>query len=248
MATREIPEASPHGELRELFPDVFMVTGSVTMKMPIPMRFSRNMTVIRQGESLTLVGSMRLGDAGLAKLDGLGKVEHVIRLAGFHGMDDPFYKDRYDAKVWVVKGQRYIAGFDAKKKGAVPYFTADVEMDDTTELPIAGAQLFVFKSARPPEGLLLLEREGGILVAGDSLQNWPRTDTYFNWPAKLMMKAMGFIKPHNVGPGWLKGAKPDVAEVRSVLDLDFDHLLPVHGDEVIGKAKAAYRPAIDGLA
>ena len=39
----------------------------------------------------------------------------MIRLAGFHGMDDPFYKDRYGAKVWVVKGHVYAKGFDAPK-------------------------------------------------------------------------------------------------------------------------------------
>ena len=48
--------------------------------------------VLKQNDSLSVVNSLRMDDAGLAALDALGKVEHVIRLAGFHGMDDPFYK------------------------------------------------------------------------------------------------------------------------------------------------------------
>jgi hypothetical protein len=55
-------------------------------------------------------------------LDALGKVTDVIRIAGFHGMDDPFYKERYGAKVWVVRGQRYVAGFDSKAPQTYSYY------------------------------------------------------------------------------------------------------------------------------
>src|SRR4051812_4807672 len=104
MAKRKHPPAFAHGRLHELFPDVFFVTGSLQMKSPLPIRFSRNMTVVRDGEHLTLVNSVRLDAAGLEKLDSLGRVTDIVRLAGHHGMDDPFYKERYGAKVWVVAG------------------------------------------------------------------------------------------------------------------------------------------------
>ncbi len=84
-------------------------------------------------------------------------------------------------------------------------------------------------------------------MTGDSLQHWHRTAPHFSLMAKVMMRVMGFIKPFNVGPGWLKGAKPDVAEVISLLELEFDHVLPVHGDKVIGNAKEKFRPAIERL-
>ena len=85
------------------------------MPGPIPIRFSRNMTVLRRGERLVLINSVRLDDAGLAALDKLGKVSDVVRLAANHGMDDPFYADRYKARVWAVKGQRYTAGFKTSR-------------------------------------------------------------------------------------------------------------------------------------
>ncbi|MEM6993685.1 MAG: hypothetical protein AAF721_24440 [Myxococcota bacterium] len=239
---RSHPAARPHSELVELFPDVFFATGSV--KMAPLMSFSRNMVVVREGERLVIVNSMRLTDEGLAKLDGLGKVTDVIRLAGFHGMDDPFYKERYDAKVWCLPGAPYKKGFDAAKGSGTSYFEADRELSPDGALPIANAKVIAF-STTPPEALLLLEREGGILVTGDALQNWATTNEHFSFAAKVFMKRMGFIRAHNVGPGWVKATNPNRSEIKAILDLDFDHVLPSHGDAVIGGAREAYRPAVD---
>jgi hypothetical protein len=231
----------PHGELRELFPDVFFVTGTIALPLALPVRFSRNMTVVREGDRIVIVNSVRLDDAGLAKLDALGRVTDVIRIAGFHGADDAFYKDRYGAKVWAVAGQRYTRGFGP---GGEPYFEADVAIGPETALPLSGASLYSF-GTNPPEALLVLAREGGIVVAGDALQNWSRPDEYFSFFARPMMRVMGFIKPHNVGPAWLKQVKPAKEELLGILDLDFDKVLPAHGAPVLADAKARYRPAIE---
>lgn len=242
MADREHPPAGAHGELRALFDDVFFVSGTVKMA---PVAFSRNMTVVRDGESLTLINTMRLNERGLAALDALGKVEHVVRIAGFHGMDDPFYKERYGAKVWVMRGQIYAKGFANTKPNPQTYFTPDAELGDGDELPIEGGRAVLIDGACP-EGLVHLARHGGIIVSGDCFQNWYETDAYFNLLGKVSMKLMGFIKPHNIGPGWLKEAKPDLARLERVMsELDFEHVLPVHGREVIGDAKAKYRPAVE---
>src|SRR6185369_1620482 len=128
----------------------------------------------------------------------------VIRLAANHGMDDPFYRDRYQAKVWAVSGQRYTAGFNANAPDV--YFEPDVAIDERTELPLAGARLYAIRST-PPEGLLVLERHGGTLVSGDCLQHWAEADAYFSFLGRIIMRLMGFIRPHNVGPGWLKQGK-----------------------------------------
>jgi hypothetical protein len=244
MINRSHPAALAHGELREVLPNVFFVTGTLRMPGPVPVTFSRNMTVVREGARLIIVNSVRLDEAGLRSLDALGKVTDVIRIAGYHGMDDPFYKERYGAKVWVVKGQRYVAGFNA----AAPetYLTPDVEIDGACALPLANARIYRIES-NAPEGLLLLEREGGVLISGDCLQNWQTTDAYFSLAGKLMMKAMGFIKPHNVGPAWMKQAKPPTADLLGILDLDFAHVLPAHGSAVISGAKANYRPRLEAI-
>lgn len=238
------PAALPHGDFRELFPDIFFVTG--TMKMSgRPLSFSRNMVVVRENGSLTLINSVRLGEHGLKSLERLGSVDNVIRLAGFHGMDDPFYKDRYGATVFAIRGQVYVEGFDLD---AEPHFEADEWLDADSELPIPGSRLHLIKSSTPPEALILMLRDGGILVSGDSLQNWHSPDRYFGVVARIMMRLMGFIKPCAVGPGWLKFAKPSGDGLRGVLDLRFEHVLPAHGDEVTGGAREKFRPAIEAAA
>ena len=239
---RPFRPALPHGEVREVLAGMFMVTGTVAMPGPLPVRISRNMTIVREGGRLVLVNTVRLDEAGLRALDGLGKVTDVIRLAANHGMDDPFYKDRYGAKVWVVRGQRYTAGFNTSAPQT--YFTPDAEMDSTTVLPLAGAHLVVIYS-RPPEGILLLERHDGVAIAGDCLQHWHIADEYFSWLGKHIMRMMGFIRPHNVGPGWLKQGKPPREQLRGILDLRFANVLPSHGAAVLGDARSRYRPAIE---
>ncbi len=241
VVPRPFPPTLPHGELREVLPGIHVVTGTVKMPGPLPVRFSRNMTVVREGERLVLVNTVRLDDAGLAALDRLGKVTDVIRLAGNHGQDDPFYADRYGAKVWAVKGQRYTAGFDTN--AADTYFAPHVEMDAATALPLEGARLYAFAS-QPPEGLLLLARHDGVCISGDCFQHWHATDPYFSGLGKLMLKLFGFIKPHNIGPGWLKQCKPPKSELAATLDLGFTHVMTAHGEPVLGGAVDKYRPAV----
>jgi hypothetical protein len=185
---------------------------------------------------------MRLDDAGLAALEALGKVTDVIRLAANHGMDDPFYRDRYGAKVWAVAGQRYTAGFDTSAKDV--YLEPDVAIDASTELPLGGARLYTIHS-KPPEGLLVLERHGGTIVSGDCLQHWAEPDAYFSFLGKTMMRLMGFIRPFNVGPGWLRQCKPPKEELRGILDLTFANVLTAHGGAVVGDARERYRPAVE---
>ncbi len=238
------PKALKHGEIRKIFENIFFVTGTTAMKAPAPMKFSRNMTIIREGEDLVLVNSVRLGEAGLAQLETLGKIRHVVRLAGFHGMDDPFYKNRYKAKVWSVNAS-YTTGFDDPPKPQDIYFDADVIIDDSTPLPLANSTLYEFKTSTPGEALLHLQANNGVVISGDCLQNWSEADKYFSWFSKIMMKKKGFIKPHNIGPGWLKIAAPEYQEIVNILELDFEHVLPAHGKPVIGGAKESYRPVIN---
>lgn len=220
----DFPAAQAHGELREVFPDIFFVSGA--MKMNVLFTFSRNMTVLREGEDLYLINSVRLDEAGLARLEALGRVKAVIKLGSFHGIDDPFYLDRYGAEFWPMQGQRHEHGIAPTR-----------ELSAASELPIRGASIFAFSTPKKPEGLLVLDREGGIVISCDALQNWAKADRYFNLPSRLLMPVLGFIKPANIGPGWIKGANPPASDFAAVKKLSFRHLLPAHGEPIKESAR-----------
>jgi len=176
------PDVLPHQEIRKIFPDVYCVTGSVRMKPAF--QCSRNMVIIREGNELSLINAVRLSDEGLKALDGLGRVKHVLRIAWFHGMDDPFYIDRYHAKYWSLPPGR--SNFKTKP---------DIPLSENTDLPFNNAQIFQFKTTQKPEAVILLNREGGIVITGDSILNITDTKFGFNLFSKVAMRFLGFIKP-----------------------------------------------------
>ena len=107
----EFPAQLPHGEIREVLPDVFFVTGQTRPTFGSQtLQFSRNMSVVRDGDALTLVNTMRLDAAGLARLDELGSVKNLVKLGFFHGRDDAFYLDRYGATLWSLPGMEHERG------------------------------------------------------------------------------------------------------------------------------------------
>lgn len=257
VCPRAHPPALYHGEIEQIFPNVYFVQGTVEMKGAMPlitMTFQRAMTIIRneKGE-LVLFNSLRLDDDGLKQLDALGEVKHVVRLAFFHGLDDPFYKERYpESTVWAPDKAPYFPEFQVK---ATPYFRADRLYSNTSNADLSPflhiqAKTVTIESCKYPEAVVLVDRpEGRVLIAGDALQNFARTgDPHANCCSGLMMRGMGFYKPCSVGPAWIGVCKPAKSEMIAFLETHaFDHLLPVHGLPCLGKAHEKYSPAIYGL-
>ncbi len=81
------------------------------------------MVILRHGGELTVINSVRLDAEGESALDALGKVTHVMKI-GFHGMDDAYYVDRYEAKMWTV---------------------GDGSLSEDSQLPFPDARVFMFK-------------------------------------------------------------------------------------------------------
>ncbi len=236
MSTSYTP-VMPHGELREIFEDVFFVTGTSRPHFQgMDWQFSRNMIVVREGRALTLINTVRLGEAGLSRLEALGQVENVVKLGAFHGIDDAFYVDRYAAKLWALPGMTHESG----KK-------TDREIVRDGPVPFGGCAPFVFETSSAPEGIFVLDREGGVLVTCDSLQNWRTADAYFSDDSREKMTALGFIKPANVGPGWRHGTNVKAADFDRLRALAFRHLLPAHGEPLLGDAHAQLSATFDEL-
>ena len=93
---------TPFSQPEQIAPDIYVVYGSVRFNPLI--RFTRNMAIVRHGQDLTLINAVRMDDAGLAALDALGNVRHVLRLGPLHGIDDAFYVERYRADFWSLPG------------------------------------------------------------------------------------------------------------------------------------------------
>jgi hypothetical protein len=225
----QFPPALPHGAIEEVFPDVFFVSGAMeTVLQGMDWKFSRNMTVVRDGERLIIVNSVRLGEEGLAQLDKLGKVTDVVRLGSLHGRDDPFYVDRYDAEYWAMPGMEHETGLKATRT-----LTPDA-------LPISDASVFEFNTTKIPEGILHIDRAGGILIACDALQNWLAPDEFFSDSSRDLMQNMGFFTPANLGPVWVQAATPAGDDFARLKQLSFKHALCGHGEPLRDTAHADY--------
>lgn len=226
----EFPPHLPHGDLREVFPDVFFVSGqSRPVFNGTAFQFSRNMTVVRDGGALTLVNTLRLDDAGLAGLEALGTVENIVRLGAFHGRDDAFYIDRYGAATfWAPDGMGY-------ERGETP----DKALAPGQPSPCKDATVFAFETSDVPEAILRLDRQGGILISCDSLQNWAGPDEHFDDQSAAMMRDFGFFHPANIGPGWMRSASPEPSDFTRLMEMDYRHLLSAHGAPLLDDAKPA---------
>ena len=231
------PEATPHGLPQEIATDLFVVYGSVRINSLV--RFSRNMAIVRNADELTLVNAVRMNEAGLAALDALGTVKHVLRLGPFHGMDDPFYVDRYNALFWAFPGGT------AYTEPAVIR-----ELSEGGALPFPNARVFEFRGLKQREGALLLEQGPGILLTVDSIQSYatPPHKPYTPLFARLMSRLQGFPNETIIGPIWAQVLAEDKAALRDefvrLLSLTFDQLLSAHGTFLRAGARAAVERAI----
>jgi hypothetical protein len=186
----DFPPAMPHHALVPIFEDAWYLKGSVNFKPLV--RLQRNMVVLRHDGELMLINSIRLNEAGEAALEALGTIAHVVKIGG-HGMDDAYYADRFGAKRWGLPGV-------AESMGAQT-LTAD-------SLPRPGLSLFSFELTKAPEGALLLETDGGLLITCDSVQHWEPSDL-MSLAAKMVTGVMGFKHPAQIGPPWRKKMTPE---------------------------------------
>ena len=156
-----------------------------------------------------------------------------------HGVDDPYYIERYDAELWAPGHSE-----------AHPEPKPTLMFDATTALPFPNASLFCFKGLNQPEGALLLSRGPGLLITCDAIQNYGDY-RHNNLVARLLMPLIGFPKTTIVGPMWIKVMTPESAslesEFRRLLELDFDQLLSAHGSFLETGAHEACERAVDKM-
>lgn len=230
------PAALAHGRITEVFKDVFFVCGAMeTVLMDMDWKFSRNMTIVREGSRLIIINSIRLSEQALTELEQLGQVTDVIRLGSLHGRDDAFYVERYKAQYWGMPG------FDNKFDLVVNELSAEAQ------LPLNDVDLFLFNTSKIPEAILVLQREGGIAIACDALQNYIAPDEHFCDESTERMQQMGFFVPANVGPMWLQVAEPKAEDFVRLQEIPFKHALCGHGEPLLNTAKEDFQATFSRL-
>lgn len=224
----------PHGSPQQIADDVFVVRGSIKLNPLV--RISRNMVVVRHAGELTLVNPVRMNDSGLAELDALGKVTHLLRLGAFHGIDDPFYMQRYHPTFW-------------SQTGGTTYTEPNIDRELTAgcELPFPDAQFFAFEGTGQPEGAVVINT-GGILLTTDAIQHYGDF-SYCNLLARMMLPFLGFSKTTLIGPIWLKLMTPEGGSLKDnftrLLALSFDSVIAAHGTFRASGAHEGVRLAVE---
>jgi hypothetical protein len=224
-----------HDSIEEIIPDIFMVRGCIQMN-PL-MRISRNMAIIRHDGELTLVNPIRLDESGEAQLSTLGEIARILRLGPMHGIDDPYYIDRFSAELWAQDESR-----------SYPEPKPDRRISAASTLPFPDASLFCFEGLTQHESALLIDWEGGILLTCDAIQHYGDY-RHNSWIARMVMPFIGFPKTTIVGPMWLEAMTPKGAslesEFRRLLELDFRHLLSAHGSYLPDLAHTSVEAAVE---
>ena len=236
LSNSNFAKVTPHSQIQKVFDHVFFVQGSVMMGPGF--QVSRNMIIVREGADLTLISPMRLDEAGLQALDELGQVKHLMKLGNYHlgknnGLDDAFYLDRYQAKLWAMPNMTHMNGL-----------VTNVELLEGGELPFSRAKFLSIPSSKMPEGVILLEQNDGVLLTADSLQNWLE-DEYFSANALAQMQKMGFIRAANIGPEWRRVCEPTKADFERIFLEDFEYLVPSHGVPIQSGAKKAFLKTLE---
>lgn len=235
-ATKEYPKPFPHDEIQEILPDLYMVRGTFQFKPLV--NISRNMAIIKNGNELTLVNPIRLTEKGEEELKKLGEVKRILRLGILHGRDDAYYKDTFNAELWAP---------GTSELYKEPKIDRIVTEDDV--LPFPDAELMVFKNMNGGnDGMLLIKRDGGCLLACDSLQYYG-DKKHHSFLGRLLLPMMGF-NGMCIGPPWLKAVTPEGSSLkpdfdRVLKDWEFDKFFSAHGCLCESGAKALVQDAVD---
>jgi hypothetical protein len=215
-----------HSEIKEIFPNVFFVTGTnITHHNNVKLQHSRNMIIIRDNDSLSLINTVRLDDKGLAKLDALGEVKNIIRIGAFHGRDDAFYLDRYDATLWALKEMNHANNRET-----------DIQLIPNGQMPIPNCSLFIFETSKYPEAILHIAQHGGILITCDSIKNWLAADEFFSDETAKLYKEQGFFGSASISNVWKQACEVKSSDFDRLKTLTFRHLLSAHGEPLLNNA------------
>ena len=226
-------EPLPHGSMTTVADDVYCVRGAFRMGPGVTI--GRTMTVLQAGVGLVVLNAIRLSDAAHAELDARGPVADLVKLSDSHGVDEPFYVDRYGPTVWSLPGAAL----------------GDLRGERTLgpDGPVDGGVVVDFgKMGGWREGAYWVPAGGGTLVTCDAIQNCADADGA-SFLGRVLGSVLGFKGGVIVPPFWSRAQKLSGSAIDETLaglaELSFENLVTGHGPAVVGGADAMVRAAIE---
>ena len=234
MNTDSFPGVKPQDPLVEILPDLFLLRGSI--KLAPGLSIGRNMVVIRDGDELTLVGSVRMTPENEARVEDIGRVTNLVRI-GLHGLDDAYTVSRFGCRFWCLAGT----------EGTYEQPPPDEIFTESDGLPFLDADLHRFEGIGISEAAIIWPKNGGVLITSDALQHYGDW-RYFNAPSRLVHPLMGFSRGMIVGPVWHRLLTVDETTLRASFDKlvarNFEHMIGLHGTLCRDLAKERIRAAM----
>ncbi len=230
MKKTTLPEAMPHGQIKEVFKDVFFVTGEVNFFPGLPI--TRNMIIIRQKIELTLINFIRLSNQGMMELENLGTIKNIIRIGDLHHLDIPFYKYRYNATYWTLE---HANGDGDIKPDKILYQSDDLPFDD--------AKLIIIKTQKCDEAAILLDHDGGILITCDCIQNHESLKNHKLFE-RFTIRINGTCGKAKISRLWLMHNHAKYEDLNTILKYHFKHLLSAHGTPLFDSARKCLKQSI----
>jgi hypothetical protein len=225
------PAALAHGPITRVADGVHVVRGTFKMR---GMRIGRTMTIVEGDDGLVILNAVRLDASGEAELERLGKVAHLVKLSDSHGLDEPYYADRFKPVVWTLEGASVAGATSTKQLGP------ETPLSDGTLLRFPGATAW-------KESAMHIARGGGTLVTCDAIQNHADADGV-SFMGRLMMPILGFKGGVISAPMWRRFQKMKGAAVTAayapVVERSFANLVTGHGPAHIGGADEQVRAAV----
>lgn len=148
-----------------------------------------------------------------------------MRIGAFHGRHDAFYLEQYSAKLWALKGTKH----DHQN-------LTDIELIPNGKMPFPNCSLFVFETSSHPEGILHVNREGGILISCDSVKNWTFIDEFFSEETGKMYENLRILGTATISKIWQQAYHIQAEDFERLKLLTFKHLTSAHGEPLLNDA------------
>jgi len=208
---------APHGDLEEVADNVYVIMGSHVFVKGL--RFGLTMTIVKQGNELTIINPYRLRQEVEDQVLKLGTIKHLVRISSMHGACDQYFIDKHQCTYWDLPAP----------EGKLP--KGDQILKEGGEFPIDGAKILMMENLKAPECVVWIPNGGGTLLTADIIQNG-RPRPHNSWGGNLFNRAVGFLKvPHCGCPAFYRtnvdiGKDMYKPNFPRILELEFETIMP----------------------